>query len=278
MTNKDIKETTADPTKVFVVHGRNEKIRLSMFEFLRSLGLHPIEWGPAMQMTGKSSPYIGDVITNALNKVQAVLVIFTGDDEGHLRSEFQKPDDPEFEKKITPQARLNVIFEAGMAWSLCPNRTILVQIGECRPMSDISGVVISKFDGSAKNRNKLALQLETAGCKIDKKGDDWLKVGDFEIVEKPLPQGVNPSKEVDSSFSIFKVHDKMSVVEKIDALHTQEAYISLALQNEKYALQRGKERGYPDEYNEEKEKNIKKITEEQEKIKKQIDELVDRKK
>jgi predicted nucleotide-binding protein len=41
-----------DPTKVFVVHGRNEKARIAMFAFLRAIGLQPIEWSEAVSLTG----------------------------------------------------------------------------------------------------------------------------------------------------------------------------------------------------------------------------------
>jgi len=44
-----------DKKKVFVVHGRNEKIRDYMFAFLRAIGLEPIEWDEAKRMTGKEN-------------------------------------------------------------------------------------------------------------------------------------------------------------------------------------------------------------------------------
>ncbi|WP_290471296.1 hypothetical protein [Leifsonia sp. 71-9] len=43
----------ANVEKVFVVHGRNAAARDSMFTFLRSLGLKPIEWDQAIALTGK---------------------------------------------------------------------------------------------------------------------------------------------------------------------------------------------------------------------------------
>ena len=44
-------EPGPDPRDVLVVHGRNEDLRRSMFEFLRSIGLNPIEWSMAVAMT-----------------------------------------------------------------------------------------------------------------------------------------------------------------------------------------------------------------------------------
>ncbi len=48
--------------KVFVVHGRNDKLRESMFNFLVALGLKPVEWSQAIQATQKASPYIGEIL------------------------------------------------------------------------------------------------------------------------------------------------------------------------------------------------------------------------
>jgi CAP12/Pycsar effector protein, TIR domain len=49
-------------TKVFVIHGRDKRLRDGIFTFLRSIGLDPIEWREAVGMTGKSAPYIGEVL------------------------------------------------------------------------------------------------------------------------------------------------------------------------------------------------------------------------
>ena len=51
-----------DAQDVFVVHGRNSAARNAMFEFLRSIGLHPLEWSEATIYTGKPSPYIGEIL------------------------------------------------------------------------------------------------------------------------------------------------------------------------------------------------------------------------
>jgi len=43
---------TKNPQTVFVIHGRNEAARKSMFEFLRAIGLKPLEWSQALAATG----------------------------------------------------------------------------------------------------------------------------------------------------------------------------------------------------------------------------------
>lgn len=172
-----------NPKKVFVVHGRNETARRSLFDFLRAIGLQPIEWSQALQLTGKASPYIGEVLDSAFSIAQAVLVLLTGDDEAKLRYPYLKDDDPDFEKNLTPQARPNVLFEAGMAFGRCSERTILISLGSLRPFSDIAGRHMIRLNNSAQKRHELALRLQTAGCEVDLTGTDWHSAGNFEIDE-----------------------------------------------------------------------------------------------
>ena len=119
-----------DPRKVFVVYGRNTHAKQAMFDFLRALGLHPIDWSEAVELTGIASPYVGQVLDAAFRHAQAVVVMMTGDDSACLLPEYQKPDDPPHEKQPTPQARPNVLFEAGLAFGTHPTRTILVEMGK----------------------------------------------------------------------------------------------------------------------------------------------------
>jgi NAD-dependent glycerol-3-phosphate dehydrogenase C-terminus/Predicted nucleotide-binding protein containing TIR-like domain len=54
-----------DPRKVFVVHGRNHKIRDSMYAFLSSVGLVPLEWNQVVEATGSTNPYIGQILARS---------------------------------------------------------------------------------------------------------------------------------------------------------------------------------------------------------------------
>ena len=53
------------PNSVFVVHGRDAEARSSIFAFLRAVGVKPIEWTSAIEMTKKASPYIGEILDSA---------------------------------------------------------------------------------------------------------------------------------------------------------------------------------------------------------------------
>jgi predicted nucleotide-binding protein len=167
--------------KVLVFYGRNEQARLSLFTFLRAIGLHPFEWSELVKATGKGSPYIGEIIEKGFSEAKAVVVLMTPDDEGKLKEEFIKKEDHASETELTPQARLNVVFEAGMALGYCPERTILVELGALRPFSDISGLHVVRLDDSISKRQELAQRLSTLSCAVDLSGTDWHKAGEFKI-------------------------------------------------------------------------------------------------
>ncbi len=166
--------------EVFVVHGRNSEARDALFTFLRTIGLKPIEWNQALVGTGKASPFIGEILEQAFSRVQAIVVLFTGDDRAMLSSDLSRDSDPEHEKKLTPQARPNVLFEAGMAFGTHPDRTVLVEMGKLRPFSDIGGRHVVRINNSTQARQDLAQRLETAGCPVDLSGHDWHKAGDLD--------------------------------------------------------------------------------------------------
>jgi predicted nucleotide-binding protein len=165
---------------VFVVHGRNNNARKAIFSFLNSIGLHPIEWSEAVEATGKPNPYIGEILEVGFSIAQSIIVLFTPDDEARLLADLRNSKESIFETELSLQPRQNVIFEAGMAMGMFPNRTIIVELGELRPMSDISGRHVIRLNNSTQRRQELALRLQAAGCAINLVGVDWHDSGDFE--------------------------------------------------------------------------------------------------
>lgn len=170
-----------DKRKVFVVHGRNLEARTSLFQFLRSIGLKPLEWSQAIKETGKGSPFIGEILDVAFSKAQAVVILLTPDDEARLREPFWGVSEPTHETELTGQARPNVLFEAGMAMGRNPNRTVIVELGNLRPFSDIAGRHTIRLSNKVAARQELAQRLGTAGCPVDLTGLDWHTDGDFNI-------------------------------------------------------------------------------------------------
>ena len=177
---KKIEKISENKTSdVFVVHGRNLACRDSLFAFLRSIGIHPLEWSTLVESVGKGSPYVGEILDEAFSRARAVIVLMTPDDEARLRKDFQTASDPPHEVNLTPQARPNVLFEAGMAMGNFPDRTILVEIGDLRPFSDVGGRHVIRLNNSTQRRQEFAQRLKAAGLKIDLSGTTWHTEGNF---------------------------------------------------------------------------------------------------
>lgn len=164
---------------VFVVHGRDDALRKSMFAFLRALGLKPMEWGDALAEAKGANPQIEDIIDSAMSKVTAVVVLFSPDEEARLKESLCGRDEKRTEGKLAGQPRPNVLFEAGLALGRHPEKTLLVQVGKVRGFSDIAGRHLARLTNDAARRNDVANRLERIGCLINRRGDDWMSEGDF---------------------------------------------------------------------------------------------------
>lgn len=167
--------------RVFVVHGRNEMLRKAMFQFLRAAGVQPIEWSKAISYARSASPHVSDILEPAFSKAQAVVVMFTPDDEAKLKDEFLKRGDPRHERRLTGQPRQNVLFEAGMAFGTHPRQTVLVEFGNLRPISDLIGRHAVRMDNSVDKRQELMIKLQNTGCEVDFQGSDWRTDGDLKL-------------------------------------------------------------------------------------------------
>ena len=166
---------------IFVVHGRDEPLRKSIFDFMRALNLNPLEWDHALKQARSkgANPYVGDILDEVMEKAQAVVVVFSPDDLVQLKEQFLHADDRSTEGKPQGQARPNVLFEAGLAMGRHPRKTVLVQIGKLKAFSDVGGRHIVRLNDSTESRNDLANRLEGLGCEVDKVGRDWMKAGEF---------------------------------------------------------------------------------------------------
>ncbi|MEU6506874.1 TIR domain-containing protein [Streptomyces sp. NPDC046942] len=158
---------------VFVVHGRDEEARMKVFDLLRLLDLRPLEWEDLVRATGKTAPFLGEVIAQAPAQAQAALVLLTPDDVVQLHPDLHGPNEPPYESEPTGQPRPNVLIELGLLLMACPERTLLVEIGALRTISDIAGMNVIRFDGSATALGKVVERLKLAGCKVNDTGSDW---------------------------------------------------------------------------------------------------------
>lgn len=163
---------------VFVVHGRNSKIKTALFTFLRSINLKPLEWESAVGMTGKGTPTTLEVIETGMKNSGGTIILFTGDDFAKLKEELWDKDE-HYDFELQP--RQNVLFEAGMSIALYPASTVIVRVGMLREISDLTGINYISLSNSPEKRNALIARLKTVGLNVDDSGNDWLTAGDFTV-------------------------------------------------------------------------------------------------
>jgi hypothetical protein len=165
------------PRRVFIVHGRELAPVNVLEQFLDSLGLESVTFQNSLQadITGEAAPLISDILSQALNRCQAVIVVLTQEESASLLPCYRQRGDKELSGK---QPRLNVVFEAGMAMGLFPKRTVLVQFGgPVRQFSDIAGRHLVEWSGGKQSRAVLRTRLEAAGCELSPRGDRWETAG-----------------------------------------------------------------------------------------------------
>ncbi|MER5436188.1 TIR domain-containing protein [Streptomyces sp. NPDC002588] len=164
---------------VFVVHGRDEEVRMKMFDLLRLLDLHPLEWEDLVRATGRTAPFLGEVVAAAPAQAQAALVLLTPDDVVQLHPDLRGANEPPYETEPTGQPRPNVLIELGMVLMAYPERTLMVEVGALRTISDIAGMNVIRFDGSETAVGKIVERLKLAGCKVNDTGSDWRQTWPF---------------------------------------------------------------------------------------------------
>lgn len=168
------------PTKtntLFVVHGRDARLNEDMFGFLRALSLNPIEWSKAVAKTRGNNPDVDKIIGGQMKTVQGIIVMISPDEQAKLKPQFCEA---KTEGNLQDQARPNVLFEAGWAFGAYPEKTLLVQVGKTRPISDLGGKHILRLSNTPTSRKELAQRLKKMKFKVDTEGTSWLTEFNFE--------------------------------------------------------------------------------------------------
>jgi predicted nucleotide-binding protein len=165
--------------RVFLVHGRDSELAQSFRDLLHAVRLEPLEWEKLVNLMGSTAPYLGQVVARAPHLAQATLVLLTPDDIVELHPDLYQDNDLPHERARSGQARPNVLFELGLALMAYPERTIVVEIGQMRPVADLAGLNVIRFDGSAVAIKKVLDRLRLAKCPVDDSGTDWLDPSRF---------------------------------------------------------------------------------------------------
>ena len=140
--------------------------------------------GPAVQFTGKGSPYVGQVLTQPSNAPSPSSWLLTLDEVAYLQPRYGDGVE-DVETQPAEQARPNVLFEAGLAFGRHPDRTVLVEVGELRAFSDVGGRHVIRLSNSVASRQSLATRLQTAGCAVNLTGT----TGTIAVIPEPTPAG-----------------------------------------------------------------------------------------
>jgi Predicted nucleotide-binding protein containing TIR-like domain len=181
----------ADRDTVFVVHGRDERARVATYKLLQAFGLHPVEWDDAVGLLHQPMPFLGRVLREAIPLATAVVAIMTPDDIVQLHPELAGPGEPAFETGPSMQARPNVLIELGMALAYHPHATLILQVGDHRPITDLGGFNYVRVAEGTAFRERIGRRLIYAGCRVHMPEDgDWRTAGDF---GPPGGRGPHPS-------------------------------------------------------------------------------------
>lgn len=197
--------------RVFMVHGRDAVNNEAMRQLLRALDLSVFEWEQAVHATGAPNPYVGDIVEAGIENSDAVVVLFTPDDEVKLRDDLIVNTDGDDERLIRGQPRPNVIYEAGLARAMAPERTLIIAIGEVKVHTDIAGRHLVYVRNDAQSRHTIAQRLAGVGLRVDTSGQDWLSAGQF-----VLTGGLTPIDPGDTSTWVPQVADAIDSPEGDD--------------------------------------------------------------
>lgn len=142
-----------DRNKVFIVHGHDDVVKLSVARFLERLGLKPI----ILHEQASGGTTIIEKIENHSN-VGFGIVLYTPCDLG-------KAKDGE---ELNYRARQNVIFEHGYLIGKLGRSNVCALVKEdVEKPNDISGVVYINYDSGNGWHSELFRELKNAGYDID---------------------------------------------------------------------------------------------------------------
>lgn len=144
-----------DMQKVFIVHGRDDHIKIDVARFLEQMEISPIILHEQASQ--------GKTIIEKIEEYSDVgygIVLYTPCDKGGLA-------DCE-DSQLKPRARQNVVFEHGyLIGKLGRDRVCALMKDEVEYPNDISGILYIKYQNNDAWKLELAKELRKAGYSID---------------------------------------------------------------------------------------------------------------
>lgn len=155
-TIKDTRKIAApliDLFKVFIVHGRDDLVKVATARFVEKIGFSAI----ILHEQASAGKTIIEKIEEHTN-VRFAIVLYTPCDFGGLAGQ----------KKSVPRARQNVVFEHGYLIAKLGRQNVCALVkGDTEMPNDISGIVYIPFDDHGAWQTKVAKEMRKAGCAID---------------------------------------------------------------------------------------------------------------
>ena len=144
---------------VFVIHGPGPRPRNDVFELLRAIELHPLDWEELVARTGEPAPYRDDVLAAGFAAGPGVLVVLTAEDMSGGASD--------------------ALTRAGRALALRADRTVIAMIGRHASVEDFDGREVVRLGADTEEERRLfqhriAQRLRIVGCPVDTSGTGWL--------------------------------------------------------------------------------------------------------
>jgi len=147
------KQPKMDKSKVFIVHGHNDTVKLEVARTLEKLKLTPVI------LHEKANN--GKTIIEKFEKfsdVSFAVILLTADDLGNSKDV----------KELNKRARQNVIFELGyFIGKLGRENVMTLKEDGVEVPNDISGVVYTSYDQQGSWKYELGKELKSVGFKID---------------------------------------------------------------------------------------------------------------
>jgi predicted nucleotide-binding protein len=143
-------------SEIFVVHGRNEAVKLEVATFLERLaGRRPV----ILHEHASEGRTVIEKLEHYGRDTNFAIVLLTADDEGRLRGSSDEP---------LPRGRQNVVLELGYFMArLGRSRVVLLYESDVELPSDMTGVVYTRLDSAGGWKLTLARELQAAEIPVD---------------------------------------------------------------------------------------------------------------
>ena len=150
---ESIIEKQISNTKVFIVHGHDEVMKLSVESFLKQIQLEPIILN---EQTSQSKTVIEKL--ESYSDVGFAVILLSPCDEGCSKNS----------TKLKPRARQNVILELGYFIGLLGrDKVCILKKSEVEEPSDFTGIIYISFEKQDGWKIQLSRELKAAGYSID---------------------------------------------------------------------------------------------------------------